>query len=367
MGVWIFEGGLIFNGEKFEPNTQKEIEVKNAPARKITLQDDDVLVPGLVDMNVTLWGVDGDKHDCLPTEVLLATGIVGCVDNGTYGYERWLAADRIWRYSTAETKSWINLIPQYGIVEPKQKTSAQFIDLEKSVEFFNQARDRALGFKVILGGFAHQKDLDWLELARKIADKANCRLMVQIAGATASVDEILEYVRPDDVLTAVYHCFPGGSILDERGEINKNLVNAVQNGVILDTGAAEKYLNFRVYKKAQEAGLYPNFISTGMGRRAWREAPTYDLNHMISKFIALGMDRDHAFYAAVTKPAEYCGFTLNYDENILLLKAEKGEVIYEDNRYGFVTDDLHNTLVSNLEYKPYIFVRNNKLAFDLKL
>lgn len=368
MGIWSFKGGQIFtNDGQFKENTVKDIEVKNADSREIFLEDDDLLLPGLIDMNVTLWGVDGNKNDCLPTEVLLATGVIGCVDNGTYGYERWLSADRIWRYGTAQTRSWINLVPQYGIVEPKQKTSARFIDCEKSVAFYEKVKDRALGFKVILGGFAKQKDLDWLKLARKIADKANCRLMVQLAGATASLDEILDYVRPNDVLTAVYHCFPGASILDDNDRINEKLIRAVKQGILLDTGAAEKYLSFHVYQKAAAAGLYPNFISTGMGKIAWREAPTYDMSHMVSKFIALGMDKTQAFRAAITTPAQYCGFVVDNEKDLLVLKTKRGNIVYEDNRYGFVTDDLHNTIIGDLEYTVDIFIRNNKLAFDLKL
>lgn len=367
MGKWSFRGGFIWDGTSFKRNESKMIAVTDRGDREIVLSDNDLIVPGLIDMNVTLWGVDGDKHDCLPTEVLLATGVVACADNGTYGYKRWEQADRIWRYNTAEVKSWFNLIPEYGIVEPKQKTSAKFISVEESVSAYKKAKERSLGFRVTLGCFHKQKDLDWLELARKIADEANCHLMIQLAGATVNVNEILHYVRPGDVLTAVYHSFPGGSIINENGTINEKLVAAVKNGVLLDTGAAEKYFNFKIYEKAAQVGLTPSFISTGMGRRAWREAPVYDMVHMVSKFIAIGMDKNDAFKAAITTPAQYLNIAEpSLENNCLILKAINKKVIYNDNLYGFTTKDLAGTFESDLEYKATLFIRKNKLAFDLR-
>ena len=90
MSIWNFIGGQLWSEGGLRQNERFSIEVKDEPSREILLNPGDVITPGLYDIHCHLWGQKDTFGKgsliSLSPEHLLADGIAGCADAGSYGY-----------------------------------------------------------------------------------------------------------------------------------------------------------------------------------------------------------------------------------------------------------------------------------------
>lgn len=362
MGVWTINGGSIFdlNQEKFVPNIQKNIMVHGEDERVIDLAEDALIIPGFVDAHVHAWERDAAKIYGLPWETFIATGIVAAADCGSHGYVNSERAHLIWDHAPVEMRSWMFMIPEGCVVEPRPKRLAKDCSLDQMVETFMKAQGKILGFKAILGYLDYASDEQWLKLVREAADRTKSKIMVHLTGCCLPVDEVLDYMRPGDIICHPYQGYLNASTVYDSGEVSPKLVDAYRNkGIVFDSGLARRHFTFDVYRKCHAIGLEPTYISSDMVLRDWHESPLWNFPHCVSKFIAAGMDRDLAFKAAVTNPAKLLNVELDYGENMLILDKHSETTLYTDTNYDYA-----ESFWANISYVPKIFVFKQKLAFD---
>lgn len=364
MGKWIIKGGLIFDIEKeiFVPNDESVINVHGEEDRIITINAESLIVPGFVDAHVHAWERDAAKIYGLPWETFIATGVVAAADCGSHGYINTERAHTLWDHSPVEMRSWLFMIPEGCVIEPRPKRLAKDCSVDKMVEAFEKAKGRILGFKAILGYLDYVSDVEWLKLVREAADRTNSRIMVHLTGCCIPIDELLDYMKPGDVVCHPYQGYLNASTIYDDGRVSSRLIEAYKNGVLFDTGLARRHFTFKAYRKCHEVGLEPHFISSDMVLRDWHEPPLFNFPHCVSKFIAAGMERDLAFKAATTAPAKLLNVRLDYNTNLLILEKCTGATVYTDTNYDYA-----ESFVANIAYKPKIFVFKNKLAFDYEL
>ena len=337
MGKWLIMGGRIWRGGRLAENRLKEIVVKNEADEEIYLADEDIIVPGLYDLHCHLWG----QRDAfgkgslisLSPEHMQSTGVVGCSDAGSYGYLDWPNANRLWTQSNLGIKSWMNVLPE-GLTTPDiPPTAAGRIDKERLEDLFLQSQGRMLGFKVMLGlnGADAQRERDWLRLARTAADECGAALMVHLTGSHVTTEEILDYLKRGDILAHIYNAGGArGTILDDGGEVLRQVAAAQERGILLEASSAFRHFSFSVYAKAHALGLEPDIIATDNNLRDFRRQPLFDLTHMLSKLMAAGMAEEAALRAAIDKPREYLGFAEEADSNLVILKYLRRPTVYQD-------------------------------------
>ena len=147
--------------------------------------------------------------------------------------------------------------------------------------------------------------LEPLRRARRAAEECELPLMVHIAFGPPEIGEVLELMRPGDVLT---HCFTGLTmkLVDDDGRLYDHAQRAWDSGVIMDVGHGTGSFSFDTAEAVMSTGRRPEVISTDLHQLSVN-GPAYDLPTCMSKLLHLGMPLRDVVRAASSRPAEILG------------------------------------------------------------
>lgn len=354
LGTWRLHGGLIWKGNTFKENNYLDIDVTNAEDREIHLSASHLLVPGLIDFHCHIWA-PGAPVAVTDTEYI-SSGVVASVDAGTFGYDGWENADRLWQNSQMEIRSWLSVLPEGLTIHPNPNpTKPENISLERLVETASNAGDRLYGFKVRLGQVDAKTDRGLLNIARAAAEKSGLKVMVHLTGSELSIDEVVEILRPGDVLTHPYHG-QKGHVLDEYGKVSTSFKDAVEKGLLLDVGQGSKHFAWKVFQQAAlTEGIKPHFISSDIVRNTWKKPPVSDMSYIISRFIAGGLSRDEVFASVLNTTSRFMNLKFDYVNHVLVLQADHSEVQYSDSEGDIIT--------GHIQYNPSIHINHGRVIF----
>jgi dihydroorotase len=126
------------------------------------------------------------------------------------------------------------------------------------------------------------------------------RVAVHIGGAPAPLGELLQLLRPGDMVT---HCFNGGKngVLRDDGSLEPAVLAARERGVLFDVGHGNGSFIYRVAKGAAEAGFWPDTISTDLHSMSVQYRAV-DMPTTMSKFLGLGMALDEVIARSTVEP-----------------------------------------------------------------
>jgi dihydroorotase len=128
--------------------------------------------------------------------------------------------------------------------------------------------------------------------------------MVHIGGAPATLGELMQLLRPGDIVT---HCFtPAPHGLVEDGQLIEEAQQARDRGIIFDVGHGFGSFDYGVVEQAVERGFWPDTISTDLHSLSVR-GPVGDLPRTMAKLLNLGMPLEEVVRAATVRPAEIIG------------------------------------------------------------
>lgn len=292
--------------------------------------------PGLIDIHthiypfVTTWGVEAD-----PT--CLARGVTTPVDAGS---SSWVTFAGFRELSVKRSKarvlgyvhiSGIGLV--YGPVG--EMLDMRFAAPEETAVCIEQNRDIAVGVKVRQGVFqVGSNGVDPLRMAVKAAELVRTSVMVHM-GAGVPLPDVLSVLRPGDVVT---HCYQGqgNSIVDDRGKLLPQVLEARKNGVIFDVGHGAGSLKFDVVRAAFEQHFLPDVISSDL-HTLNQEGPVYDLITTMSKFLHFGMSLDDviakttlAAARAIGRESSLGSISVGRDADIAVLALQEGKFEMKD-------------------------------------
>jgi dihydroorotase len=277
---------------------ESAVEVIDASGQYVT--------PGLVDLHahvykgVGYWGVDADS-------VGSRTGVTTWLDVGSAGAMT-LQGLREFVVEPARVRIYALINISYlGLIGPDYElVFLDFCDVDICERIANLNRDLVVGVKVRMGeSTVGPNGLEPMKRAREAADRLELPLMVHIAVAPPPVDDILELMKPGDILT---HCFTGFTmkIVDEAGRLRDSARRARERGVIMDIGHGAGSLSFDTAEALMDVGFRPDVISTDIHQLSIN-GPMYDLPTCLSKFMALGLSLEDVVAAATARPAEILG------------------------------------------------------------
>ena len=308
------------------------------------------VVPGLVDLHTHIhYGLGiGIKADPLAAR----SGTTTWVDAGTFAYN--------------ETRGFREFI-----VEPAQARIYGFIHLypnnrnpaADAVRHVRRAmhptgkaavanRDIILGVKFQVGSNMNgQYSLDFLKTARELCDTYKLTLMAHISFSPPSTDQVMDLMRPGDIVTHCYNTH-GIGILDENGKIKSSVTGARQRGVLFDIGHGAGSFNFGIARKALDQGFLPDSISTDVYTRNIN-GPVYDMPTTMSKMLALGMSLDDVLLRSTANPAKVVnrlegigGLSVGGPADIAVLEMHQGSFQLVDSQKNTVP--VQEKLVSRL-------------------
>ena len=266
------------------------------------------VTPGLIDLHthvyrgVTWWGID-------PDPVAWRTGVTTWLDAGSagafslVGLRELVAAPAAARVYALLNVSAVGLVAETG-----ELADLDHCDPLLCERVIDANRDLVLGVKARIDRHTVGRNgLEPLRRARSVADATELPLMVHIAQGPPAVEDVVELLRPGDILT---HCATGQSmrVVDARGRPFDFLRRAREDGLVLDVGHGAGSFSWASAAALVEAGLGPDVISSDIHALS-RHGPMFDLPTCLSKLLALGVSLADAIAAATVRPAEVLGLS----------------------------------------------------------
>jgi dihydroorotase len=292
--VRVAGGRVVELGDGLAPQSSEE--VVDARGR--------LVLPGLIDLHVhVFWGAS--HYGIEPDPHCLASGTTTVVDAGSAGAFTFPAFRR-YVIEVAQTRilPFLN-IGATGMVAPDvgELQHAEFIDKAAALRAIETHRDLIQGIKVrlsrdLVGGNARLA----LTTALEASEAAGLPIMVHVGDTPLPLAEILDELRPGDVLT---HCFHGreDGILDAKGRVLAEARRAAARGVHFDVGHGRGSFGFAVARRALAQGFRPGTISSDL--HVYNVAgPVFDLATTMSKFLHLGLPLDDVVAMTTIAPAQ---------------------------------------------------------------
>lgn len=173
-----------------------------------------------------------------------------------------------------------------------------------------------------------------LDVALDIANELDLPLMAHLDQAPPSRREVLDRLRPGDVLTHCYRPFPNAPIRSNE-QIYPEVIEARQRGVLFDIGHGMGSFGFATARGMLANGFLPDIISSDVHALSI-DGPAFDLLVTMSKLLSLGMSVVDIVRAVTSTPATAIGrhdlgsFCRGARGDVTLLTIENGEFRFED-------------------------------------
>jgi dihydroorotase len=294
------------------------------------------VTPGLVDLHThvyygaTYWGIQ-------PDPVAARTGVTTWLDVGSAGgYNVPGFREFIARPATARIYALLN-ISSIGLTAPTfELANLDYCDVDLCCRLIDLNRDIALGIKARIDrNTTRTTGIMPLARARAAADRCELPLMVHIGNGPPTLDEVLPYMRPGDILT---HCFTGGDmrIVDENGRLREGARRAWDQGIVMDIGHGAGSFSFETAEALIAEGRKPDVISSDIHQLSVH-GPMFDLPTCLSKFMLLGMSFEQTIEAATARPARIMGLQDEHGTlrpgafaDLALFRIERGDHTFYD-------------------------------------
>jgi dihydroorotase len=282
--------------------------LSTSDARDVVDATDRLVVPGLVDLHVHVYtGVADLSVEADPT--CLGRGVTTVVDAGSSGANTFPGFRRhVVEASRGRVLAYLN-ISATGQIDPflGELHDLRFADPERAAAVALANPDIVVGFKVRVSEMlAGPNGLAGLDRALEAGRATGLPVMVHIGGTSFDIEEALDRLRPDDVVTHAYTGWNPGGILTDSGRVVAAAREARTRGVRFDVGHGAGSFTWRTAEAALADGFRPDTISSDL-HRFNIATPVHDLATTLSKFLLLGLSIDDAVAMATTAPAAALG------------------------------------------------------------
>jgi dihydroorotase len=258
-----------------------------------------LVVPGLIDVHV-----HARDAELPPEEILRTGGVTTLVDGGSRGARNVDSMIEI----AERAPNRLRLLLNIGHLGNNPGGRAEFLDGLEQADVPAARRAVAEHRRFIIGvkarlsrGIAAERDLDVLRLALEVAGPAAIPIMVHVGDTAHALTEILDLLRPGDIVTHMYA--PVNGILDARGNVLPQVRQARARGVRFDIGhGLNEHFRFDIAERALSQGFGPDTISSDLNVPG-RTAQVFDLPNVLSKFLMLGMPLKQVIACATSRAA----------------------------------------------------------------
>lgn len=358
--IGIKDGRIAFVGEAEEDVTAAETIDAGG----------NLILPGLVDIHthvfpeVTSLGIDADTY-------CRSAGVTTVVDTGSAGAGNWPGFQRVVENTLPQVYGFLNIsVPGLCVVSswlPRwNRAPLQLLSSPAAVEMGRRYPDHIVGIKVFCSGQYTDNGMAALGIAMDAARLLGKPVMVHIDFPPPNVGEILDQLRPGDILT---HSFRGGpnGIVSPTGNVSQHALRARERGVLFDIGHGVGSLEFSTAQLLLDQGFLPDTISSDV-HSGCINGPAFDLPTTMSKFLSLGMPIKEVIEASTIVPSRAIGksseighLSVGAKGDISVMRLEEGSFEYFDGvRTSFASNEgvAQNSLLGRFRLTPLLTLKD---------
>lgn len=296
-----------------------------------------IVAPGLIDLHVhVFWGAS--HYGIEPDGNNIAKGVTTALDAGSAG-ARTFPAFRRYVLERADTRLLALLnISAMGMISPDigELEDIRWANIQEAVTAGREHSDFILGIKARLGRIqSADNDIEALKRALQAANILDGFVMVHVGGTKTPLLQIVDMLRPGDVVTHAFHGNAHG-ILDNTGKVIDGFAAARDRGVIFDVGHGRGSFSFDVADKALSQGFHPGNISSDL--HVYNiGGPVHDQLTTLSKFLHLGLPLNEVIRLSTETTAEAMGVSdkigtlrVGAVADVTLMRLAEGKFAFED-------------------------------------
>ena len=184
----------------------------------------------------------------------------------------------------------------------------EYANVDLAAKTIAENQDVVIGVKVretveVVG----TNGIEPLRRARLAAERSgtNARVMCHIGNAPGNLADVLDLLRPGDVLT---HAYSGaGNNTVQNGQLIAAALEAKKRGVIIDVGHGGGSFAYEVAEPAIKQGLVPDTISSDIHAYSGNSPGMPFLPWVMSKFLNMGFTLEQVITMATERPAKVIG------------------------------------------------------------
>jgi dihydroorotase len=252
-----------------------------------------IVSPGLIDLHTHVyWG--GTSLGIDAEEFCRTSGVTTAVDTGSAGPGNFMgfrkhviekSQVRILAYLHVSFAGIYAFSPTIMVGESREM---QMLAPADCVAVAEKNRDVLVGIKIRVGLHASGTNgWDALKMALEVADEVGMPLMCHIDHPPPSYEDVVNLLRPGDILTHAFRPFPN-TPCNSQGKVKAEVLAARQRGVIFDIGHGKGSFAFKTARAMLANSFPPDVISSDV-HTLCIEGPAFDQVTTMSKFLCLGM------------------------------------------------------------------------------
>lgn len=261
---------------------------------------------GWVDLHAHVYasggiGVDPDR------EGGVMTGVTTAVDPGSAGALQWDGfRDTDIKHAKTRVLAFLNVSLAQGMPGVPRHGDWANYNQRTTIATIEQNLSHIVGVKV-LASQTHcgAMGLEPVKLAVQAAELSGTKVMCHIGNAPPMIQDVLNLLRPGDIVTHCWHGKPGGILGRDKKPIPEVLA-AVERGVLFDIGHGQASFCFKTARHAMAAGLPIHAISTDIHRRCLH-GPVYNQATTMAKFLHLGFSLSEVVRLSTLGPSQCIG------------------------------------------------------------
>lgn len=291
-----------------------------------------LVVPGLVDLHVHVYpGVADLSVDADAT--CLGRGATTVVDAGSAGANTFAGFRKlVAEPSRGRVLAFLN-ISAMGQIDTHlgELHDLRFVDPVRAIKVAEANRDLIVGFKIRVSEMlSGPNGIAGLERGLEAGTATGLPVMVHVGGTPFGLEEVIDRLRPGDVVTHSFTGWRPGGILTDAGRVVAAAREGRARGVRFDVGHGAGSFTWAVAEAAMADGFRPDSISTDL-HRFNIAGPVHDLATTMSKFLLLGLSLDDVLAMVTVAPASALGMTdrlgtlaVGSEADVTVLRLEEG-------------------------------------------
>jgi dihydroorotase len=299
-----------------------------------------VVTPGLIDLHTHVY--DGGTSLGIDAEHFARiSGVTTAIDTGSAGPGNFAGFRRhVIERSQVRILAYLH-VSHAGIfgfsnrVMVGESEELRLMNPIEAVEVAEANRDLIVGIKVRVGRYSSgTSGAVPLNIALQVADEVGMPLMVHIDHPPPSYEEVIDQLRPGDILTHAFRPFPNAPIT-AQGRVKQAVLAARERGVLFDIGHGKGSFAFKTGRAMLANGFLPDTISSDV-HALCIDGPAYDQVTTMSKFLCLGMSLNEVIAASTVNAAvalkrmELGSLKPGSVGDATILSVKEGSFDYED-------------------------------------